>query len=251
MEYFEKISGARMHSSFYKPVLDTKVLNMGLGEDILDFVNNCLVTLNEVHNLLTVNKIWKIRLKNIGILDYKNAMSYNTTGIIARSAGVKKDIRLNKYTTYNNYFYLNFNSFITDHGDSYDRFLLRMYEISESLNIINQNLSFFFNTNNNNLKLFNFFDEKNSMELIIKHFKFWSDGISITKNCIYVPVESPKGEFGVSVISDNSNKPFRCKIKSPSINHLNLLKTLSKDTFLSDLVTLIGTIDIVFGEIDR
>lgn len=99
-------------------------------------------------------------------------MSYNTTGIIARSAGVKKDIRLNKYTTYNNYFYLNFNSFITDHGDSYDRFLLRMYEISESLNIINQNLSFFFNTNNNNLKLFNFFDEKNSMELIIKHFKF-------------------------------------------------------------------------------
>lgn len=252
MEFYERISGARMHTAFYRPNHKSKVLNLSLLHDISDFSQNCLITINEIHNILTNNKIWKIRLKNIGSYDWKTGIDFNLTGIMARSTGLKRDLRLNKYTTYNNYYYLNFNSYVTCNGDSYDRFLLRLYEMSESLNIINQNILLF----QNSLNLIHTFcgkfnDEHNSMEGLINHFKFWSEGFIIPTNFIYQPVESPKGEFGVSLITDNSNKPYRCKIKSPSLNHLQFLKHLSKGMFLADLVTLIGTIDIVFGEIDR
>jgi NADH:ubiquinone oxidoreductase subunit D len=217
-----------------------------------------LITLNEIHNVLTNNKVWKIRLKNVGIYDWKTAISYNLTGVMARSVGLKRDLRLNRYTTYNNYFYLNFNSYISESGDSYDRFLLRTYEMLESLNIINQTLIYYNSIQNkttmgllNHNIISSLNDEHTSMENMIDHFKFWSEGFVIEPNIIYQPVESAKGEFGVSLITDGTNKPYRCKIKSPSLNHLYLLKHLSKNMFLADLVTLIGTIDIVFGEIDR
>ena len=250
MEFFERISGARMHMSFYKPLLNSKILNKNFINDLFDFTNNCLITLNEINNILTTSKIWKIRLKNIGIYDYKLAISYGLTGVMARCVGLKRDIRLCKYTTYNNYFTLNFNSYTTESGDSYDRFLIRLYEMIESLNIINQNL-LILNSDKLNHSIFNKFDESNSMESLISHFKFWSEGVQLNTNNIYVPIESAKGEFGVSLLTNNTNKPYRCKIKTPSLNHLFLLKYLSKNIFLSDLVTLIGTIDIVFGEIDR
>lgn len=250
MEFFERISGARMHTSFYKPILTSKVLTNNFLLDLLDFVQNCLITINEIHNILTTNKIWKIRLKNIGIYDYKTSIDLNLSGIMSRCTGLKRDIRLCKYLTYNNYFFLNFNSYTSENGDSYDRFLLRLYEMIESLNIINQNIIIYKNLYNKN-NFFNYINEDNSMELLINHFKFWSNGLKLKKNIIYTPVESPKGEFGVKLISDNTSKLYRCKIKTPSLNHLNLLKYLSKNIFLADLVTLIGTIDIVFGEIDR
>lgn len=252
MEFFERISGARMHTAFYRPVLKSKVLNNDLLFDMGYFSNNCLITLNEIHNILTNNKVWKIRLKNIGQYNINTCLSHNLTGIMARCVGVERDLRLDPYTTYNNYYYLNFNSFTTDNGDSYDRFLLRLYEMLESLQIINQNLTLFNTLSKySNDLISSILDEQNSMENLISHFKFWSEGFIINSNIIYQPVESPKGEFGVSLISDNSSKPFRCKIKSPSLNHLFLLKFLTKNVFLADLVTLIGTIDIVFGEIDR
>ena len=140
MEFFERISGARMHTAFYKPSVKSKVLNKHLVDDIFDFTQNCLITLNEIHNVLTNNKVWKVRLKNVGVYDWKTAMSYNLTGIMARSCGLKRDLRINKHTTYNNYYYLNFVSYTSENGDCYDRFLLRTYEMLESLSIINQTL---------------------------------------------------------------------------------------------------------------
>ena len=253
MEFYERMSGARMHTALYRPAIKNRVISFSLINDILEFCSNCLNTLNEMHNVLTFNKIWKIRLKNIGTYDLNSALNYSLTGIMARSVGLKKDLRLNKYTTYNNYFYLNFNSFVSTNGDCFDRFLLRFYEMIESLNIINQTLikynkiynKYYFDL------ISNINNEQNSMEDMISHFKYWSEGIILNKNSIFQSVESPKGEFSVYLISDGTNKPYRCKIRSPSYFNLQFIKYLSKNIFLADLVTLIGTIDIVFGEIDR
>lgn len=253
MEFYERISGARMHTAFYRPVLKSKVLNNDLIPDMVNFVNNHHVTINEINNVLLNNKIWKLRLKNTNVLDYKIANNWGLTGVLSRSSGLKRDLRLNKFSTYNNYYFLNFFSLISLNGDSYDRFLLRIGEINESLAIINQLLiknAYIFEKNILNAIEFSN-DEQTHMENMINYFKFWSEGFLIKTNLIYQPIESGKGEFGISLFTDSSNKPFRCKIKSPSFFHLNLLNDLIKKQFLSDLVTAIGTIDIVFGEIDR
>ncbi len=267
MEFYERVSGARMHAAFYRPnEVNINVLDSFLIEDIAEFIKNCFVTLSEIHNSLTYNKLWKQRLVNIGSYSFKTVLNYGLTGVLSRSVGVKRDLRISKLETYSNYYYLNFRSFVGNHGDCYDRFLIRMCEMSESLNICNQVLmkikdKNIYNTikknifnkhqvtsyllNNNNCNSYS------SMEEIIKHFKNWSDGFNIKSNWIYQAIESPKGEFGVTILSDNTNKPYRCKIRSPSYQNLQLLPTISKGHFLADLVTLVGTIDIVFGEVDR
>lgn len=174
MEFYERISGARMHTAFYRPLSKSKVLNKQLSLDIIDFVQNSFITLNEIHNVLTNNKVWRVRLKNLGKYDYKTAQNFSLSGVMSRCTGLKRDLRLDKYTTYNNYYFLNFYSYTSENGDSYDRFLLRLYEMLESLNIINQNVqqSFFlkniFNKNIFNKCNFDF----NSMENLISHFKF-------------------------------------------------------------------------------
>jgi NADH dehydrogenase (ubiquinone) Fe-S protein 2 len=268
MEFYERVSGARMHAAFYRPnEVNLKAVSPLLLEDITEFIRNCFTTLSEIHNSLTYNKLWKQRLVNIGTYSYKTAIDYGLTGVMSRSVGIKRDLRLSKIETYSNYYYLNFRSFLGQHGDCYDRFLIRMNEMSESLNICTQVLSKIKcgNLKNNNvfnkhellnyINSNNFFkkniDNYNSMEEIIKHFKYWSDGFAVTPNWTYQSIESPKGEFGVSLISDGSNKPYRCKVRSPSYQNLQVLPQISKGHFLADLVTLIGTIDIVFGEVDR
>merc|ERR1712224_131433 len=178
------------------------------------------------------------------------------------------------------YYYLNFRSYVGNHGDSYDRFLLRMSEMCESINITNQvinKLSKFnkiknisnqtkFNSpkisnihphlltnylSKNILNKVNVNNSYTSMEHLIKHFKFWSEGFKIKSNVIYRGVESAKGEFGVALFSDNSSKPYKCKVRSPAFHHLQALPKIAKGHFLADLVALIGTIDVVFGEVDR
>ena len=200
---------------------------------------------------------------------------------MARSTGIKRDLRLDSMETYGNYYHLFFRSFIGKNGDSYDRFLIRMNEMTESLNIINQvvsrikkfNKKEFLKKNdvkNNTNAITNinphvalkylyprtenqhsYKSEYTSMEKLITHFKYWSEGFVIKKGWSYRAVESPKGEFGVSLVSDNTNKPYRCKVRSPAYHHLQVLPKITKGHFLADLVTLIGTVDIVFGEIDR
>ena len=256
MEIFERLSGARMHVNFYRPGVLRRSLDTHTALDISDLVFNSYATINEVHTTLSLNKVWVSRLKNIGTYSANNAYMNGLTGVMARCTGVKRDIRLNTNTTYNNYFFLNCNSYISNDGDSYSRFILRMYEIVESLNLINQSLNTFKNKSNKHTMYKNkinecYKTENTYMENTIKHFKFWSDGYAIKKNSIYTPVESSKGEFGVFLISDNTNKPYRCKIRSPAYHHLQFLPQLVQGLKLADIVTLIGTIDIVFGEIDR
>lgn len=272
MEFYERVSGARMHAAFYRPnEANIYALSNFLLEDISEFCRNFFTSLNEMHNILTYNKIWKQRLVNIGTYSYKTCLDFGLTGVMARSTGIKRDLRLSKLETYANYYYLNFRSYIGQHGDSYDRFLIRMNEMVESLNIINQlvfklsnfNSSDNLNTSNilphtiiKNTVANRFYKENNknsynSMEGLITHFKYWSEGIKIKTGFTYQAIESGKGEFGVSLIANNSSKPYRCKIRSPAYHSLQALPKISKGHFLADLVTLIGSIDIVFGEIDR
>lgn len=276
MEFYERVSGARMHAAFYRPnEVNSYAISSFLLEDILEFVRNCFTTLNEMHNILTFNKIWKHRLVNIGIFNYQTCLDYSLTGVLSRSTGLKRDIRLSKLDTYANYYFLNFRSFLGQHGDCYDRFLIRMCEMTESLNIVNQ-IIYKINKYNNlpttpkehkytNLsphdiiKYTNpaFFHKSslknnyNSMENLIKHFKHWSEGDKIGPNWTYQCVESPKGEFGVSLVADGTNNPYRCKVRSGAFHNMHVLPQIAKGHFLADLVALIGTIDVVFGEVDR
>jgi NADH dehydrogenase (ubiquinone) Fe-S protein 2 len=274
MEFYERVSGARMHAAFYRPnEVNLKAISSFLLEDILDFSKNCFTTLNEIHNTLTYNKIWKQRLINIGTYSHETCINYGLTGVMSRSIGIKRDLRLDKLETYANYYYLNFRSFIGQNGDSYDRFLIRMNEMTESLNIINQvinkitkhkiqkkKIKSTSNINPHQILRFinpkhlnqnNYKNEYISMEQLIKHFKYWSEGFNVKPNWTYRAVESPKGEFGVSLISNGTNIPYKCKVRSPAYHHLQVLPKISKGHFLADLVALMGTIDIVFGEIDR
>ena len=193
---------------------------------------------------------------------------------MSRSIGIKRDLRSSKLETYANYYFLNFRGFLGQHGDSYDRFLIRMNEMAESLNIINQviyklikhkrkksnTIENYTNINTHNILKYinpiynNTGIKKNSynhMENLINHFKYWGEGIKIDTNWTYQAVESPKGEFGVSLIADGTNKPYRCKVRSPAYHNMHILPQISKGHFLADLVALIGTIDVVFGEVDR
>lgn len=191
-----------------------------------------------------------------------DAIDYGLTGVMLRSTGVKRDIRLDVSETYANYFYLNFRSYYSSNGDSYDRYLLRMSEMFESLYMIGQllrKLSIQKKTKINKAELLNYhnFSEYSfitnftSMEQTIRHFKYWSEGFKLNGGSVYACVESPKGEFGATLMANGTNKPYRCKVRSPAYHHLQILPKLVKGHMLADLVTLMGTIDIVFGEIDR
>lgn len=270
MEFYERVSGARMHAAFYRPnEVNLTSISRFLLEDISSFSRNCFTTLNEIHNTLTYSKIWKQRLVNIGTYSYETCINFGLSGVMARSTGIKRDLRTDKLETYANYYHLNFRSFIGQNGDSYDRFLIRMNEMTESLNIINQIISKLtkhkHKKKNSNIrphsilkylspKNYNQYNYKNeyiSMEELINHFKYWSEGFKVNSGWVYRAVESPKGEFGVSLISDNTTMPYKCKVRSPAYHHLQILPYISKGHFLADLVALMGTIDIVFGEIDR
>jgi len=272
MEFYERVSGARMHAAFYRPnELNLNAITPELLEDILDFIKNSIVTLNEIHNVLTFNKIWKQRLVNIGVYSYNDAIDYGLTGVMSRCTGLKRDLRLDNNDSYANYYYLNFRSYLGKKGDSYDRYLIRMNEMVESLNIMNQIINKLkYNKDEKNyrkknlnshkiikyldkkdLNKFNYINNYNSMEELINHFKYWSEGFKLEKGWTYKAVESAKGEFGVSLISDGGNKPYRCKVRSPAYHHMQFFPKLVKGHYLADLVTLMGTIDIVFGEIDR
>ena len=263
MEFYERVSGARMHAAFHKPA---NIFNYELDNqfliDILYFIQNAFITLNEMHNVLTYNKIWKQRLINIGTITTELCEEFNLTGIMSRSVGIKKDLRLSATDSYSNYNTLFFKSYIGLNGDSFDRYLIRMLEMGESLNIANLAVSQLLSHNNyanitssvlwNNM-YFNNNKKKmySSMEDLINHFLHWHTGLQIRSNVDIAYIEAPKGEFGVTLVANNTTKPHRCKVKSPSYYNLQALPELVKGHYLADLAALIGTIDIVFGEVDR
>lgn len=263
MEFYERVSGARMHAAFHKPAHNFFFLyEKNLLFDILCFTSTCFTTLNEVHNVLTYNKIWKQRLVNIGSLSLGDCYSYSLTGVMARSAGLKRDLRLAILSSYSGYSSVKFRSFIGTNGDTYDRYLIRMLEMGESLSIINTIILRLFNTYtpkgiaSSTLATLSSWRKEGLraytvMEDLIGHFINAHSGYCVPTRLTNVYIESPKGEFGVGLASNNTEFPLRCKIRSPSYFNLQFLGKLAKGHYLSDLAALIGTIDIVFGEIDR
>lgn len=263
MEFYERVSGARMHACFNKPVHQfNPFIDKQLLSDIIFFIKECFFTLNEMHNVLTHNKIWKQRLINIGTITWEDCRNYSLTGVMSRSVGLKRDLRLSKLNTYADYAKLAVKSFCSSNGDSYDRFLIRMLEMGESLRLSNIIISKLLNTKMVENLLYtnlitNFFiytkavNPYSSMEDLINHFVDWHTGYKINTDLVVSYIESPKGEFGVILSSNNTNKPARCKIRSPSYFNLQALSKLAKGHYLADLSAIIGTIDIVFGEIDR
>jgi NADH:ubiquinone oxidoreductase subunit D len=276
MEFYERVSGARMHAAFYRPNdVDWTGLNYQFFLDVSLFARDCFKSLTEIFTVLTTNRIWKSRLVNIGSLNMNDAYFYGATGPIVRSAGIKKDIRFLKSETYAHYWFLSIQGYLGKRGDSYDRFLIRVREMYESVNIIFQVLSNLTNLTNENTALFtskskkvnffSFFDflyaqqfkklnhnsKYTSMETLINHFKHYSEGVKVPRGFVYKAVEAPKGEFGVSLISDGTAIPYRCKIRTPAYHHMQVMPRLVQGHFFADLVTVLGSQDIVFGDVDR
>jgi len=272
MEFYERVSGARMHAAFYRPNdLDWTGLNQSFFSDLSTFARNCLKSLTEVFAVLTSNSIWKTRLVSVGSLNFNDVVNYSISGPIIRSVGIRKDLRLYRSESYSYYWYLSFHSFLGRKGDAYDRFLIRVREMYESVNIIVQVLNnlisrkYKIKNYQNKIEYVGFFEflyrlrktklnrktKYNSMEALIEHFKKYSEGIKVPRGFNYSAVEAPKGEFGVSIISDGSSKPYRCKIRTPSFHHVHLLSRMGQGHYMADLVTVIGSQDIVFGDVDR
>lgn len=251
LEFYERVSGARMHAAYFRPGGVFEDLPKFLLEDIYVFSKQFIYRLNEIEDILTNNRIWKQRLTGVGIVNKLEAEDWGFSGVMLRGSGYNFDLRKNQpYEIYNT---LKFKIPLGRFGDSYDRYLIRLNEMRESIKIITQCLNkipvglvnVYAQLNKKNLKL-------NSMETLIHHFNFYSEGIPVSENHIsYVSIEAPKGEFSVYLASNDSNKPNRCRIKAPGFLHLQGLDFMSKNMFIADLVTIVGTQDIVFGEIDR
>ena len=253
MEFYERVSGARMHSAYFRPGGLNSDLPKGLLADIYLFINQFNLRLIQIEEMLTENRIWKQRLINIGIVTSKSACDWGFSGVMLRGSGLNWDLRKSQpYEIYNK---ISFEIFLGSNGDSYDRYLIRLFEMKESLKIIEQCLN---NIPFGNIKTDDFKivaplrqDIKNSMEALIHHFKIYTQSFTIPANETYVSVEAPKGEFGVYLISNNTNRPYRCKIKAPGFSHLQALSFMCENHLIADVVTIIGTQDIVFGEVDR
>jgi len=253
MEFYERVSGARMHAAYIRPGGIHQDLPLGLLSDINNFTLQFSSRLDEMEELLTFNRIWKQRLINVGIVTRSQALNYGFSGVMLRGSGINWDLR--KTQSYEIYDELDFDIPIGHNGDCYDRYLVRVEEMRQSIKIINQCINKIpegiIKNINNKITLVNRNLMKNSMEGLIHHFKYYSNGIILPSKEVYTAVEAPKGEFGVFLVSDNSSKPYRCKIRAPGFSHLQGLNFMCKNHFIADLVTIIGTQDIVFGEIDR
>lgn len=256
IEFYERVSGARLHAAYIRPGGVSQDLPIGLCEDIYAFAVKFSTRIDEFEELLTKNRIWKQRLVDIGVVSIEEALNWGFTGVILRGSGVPWDLR--RTIPYEIYDQLDFDIPIGKHGDCYDRFLIRIEEIRQSLRLIHQCLV---HIPKGETSLVNLDDQKivpptrqiikKSIESLIHHFKFYSEGIVLPKGDTYTAVEAPKGEFGVYLVSDGTNIPYRCKVRAPGFTHLQSLDFISKGHILADVVTIIGTQDIVFGEVDR
>jgi NADH dehydrogenase (ubiquinone) Fe-S protein 2 len=255
MEFYERVSGARLHAAYIRPGGVAQDLPFGLCNDILWFVKSTIVKLDQISELLTNNRIWCERLSNIGFVSKDVALDYGFSGVMLRGSGINWDLR-KQSINHKYYNKLNFKVIIAEDGDCYDRYLIRVEEMYQSLNIIEQCLHLLNNVPNlesvtYKIQLPSRKLMKNKMESMIHHFKLCTQGFTIPKGDTYTGVEAPKGEFGINLFADGSNRPLRCKIRSPGFFHLQGIDRFMKNTFLADVVTAIGTLDLVFGEIDR
>lgn len=253
MEFYERVSGARLHAAYVRPGGVASDLPLGFCDDLFNFINQFANRINEMEELLTNNRVWKQRLVSIGKVSYKDALAYGFSGPMLRGSGHAWDLRkTNPYEIYNE---LKFNIPVGLNGDCYDRYLIRIEEMRQSLYILLQCLekipTGYVKVDDRKISPPSRAIMKHSMESLIHHFKLYSEGFIVPKGETYAVVEAPKGEFGVYLKSDGTNRPYRCRIKAPGFLHLQALDYMSKGHLLADVVTIIGTQDIVFGEVDR
>jgi NADH dehydrogenase (ubiquinone) Fe-S protein 2 len=254
MEFYERVSGARMHAVFFRPGGIYCDIPKGLLSDIFLYLKQFKLRIIEIEEMLNSNRIWKQRLIDVGIVSYNNALNFGFSGVMLRGSGINWDLR--KSQPYEIYNLINFDVGKGTNGDCFDRYIVRLFEMKQSIKIIEQCI---FNipvdekvtSDDNKIKPPTRNNMKYSMEALIHHFRFFTQNFTIPSNETYVGTEAPKGEFGVCLITNNTNKPYRCKIKAPGFSHLQALSYLSKNHMIADIVTIIGTKDIVFGEIDR
>jgi len=257
MEFYERASGARMHAAYIRPGGVAFELPLGFFNDLYIFINQFGTRLDEIEELLTGNRIWKERLVDVGIVSAKNAVEWGFSGVMLRGSGIPWDLRKSQsYEVYSNFDFL---IPVGTIGDCYDRYLIRIMEMRQSLNILSQamdqvskcNIDGIIKSENNKMVSPYRSELKRSMEAVIHHFKFYSEGFTLPVGETYIATEAPKGEFGVYLISSGLERPYRCKIKAPGFNHLQSLNDMCVGHMIADVVTIIGTQDIVFGEIDR
>ncbi len=253
LEFYERASGARFHSAYIRPGGVHQDIPAGLAEDIYKFTEGFVKYLDDVDDLLTENRIFKQRLVDIGVVSAEEAMDWGFSGPMLRGSGVAWDLR--KSQPYDVYDRLDFDVPVGKNGDCWDRYLCRMEEMRQSLKLIKQCIEQMPKgpvvTQDPKVGPPKRDLMKHSMEALINHFKLYTEGYHVPAGETYTAVEAPKGEFGVYLVSDGSNKPYRCKIRAPGYAHLQALDFMTKGHMLADVVAVIGTMDIVFGEIDR
>jgi NADH dehydrogenase (ubiquinone) Fe-S protein 2 len=253
MEFYERVSGARMHANYFRIGGVSFDLPIGLLNDIHSFILQFVSRIDEMEEMLTTNRIWKQRLIDIGKINSRQAIDLGLSGPMLRSTGLAWDLR--KVESYEVYNKVNFFVPTGIYGDCYDRYLIRIEEMRESINIILQCLNMIplglVRVDDHKISPPYRSQMKSSMESLIHHFKLYSEGVIIPQGYSYGCVEAPKGETGAFLVSDGSNKPYRCKVRAPGFMHLQALNSLVVGHMIADLVTVIGTLDIVFGEVDR
>ena len=253
MEFYERVSGARMHASYFRPGGVYRDLPNNLLQDISKWTKKFPKFVKDLELLLTENRIFRQRTVDIGKVNRSDALNFGFTGPMLRASGVQWDLRkINNYDIYNK---LKFDIPIGKQGDCFDRYQVRVEEMKESLNIILQCIDLIPKGNvmvrNNKITPPKRKSMKQSMESLIHHFKIFTEGYKVPKGETYTAVEAPKGEFGVYLVSDGTNKPYKCKIRAPGFAHLQAMDFCSKGHMLADMVAILGSMDIVFGEIDR
>jgi NADH-quinone oxidoreductase subunit D len=253
MEFYERVSGSRMHSNYFRPGGVAQDVPDGLLDDITDFIEKHPKYIADVETLLNDNRIWKQRLVGVGVVSQKEAMDWGFSGPMLRGSGIAWDLR--KSQPYDVYDKMDFDIPIGKNGDCYDRYLVRVEEMYQSIKIIKQSIEKMpkgpIKTSDPKISPPKRANMKHSMEDMINHFKLYTEGYHVPAGEVYVPVEAPKGEFGVYLYSDGTNKPYRCRIKAPGFAHLQGLNFMTQGHLIADVVTVISSLDVVFGEIDR
>jgi len=253
MGFYEQVSGSRLHAAYYRVGGVHQDLPNNLIDDIEEWLSGFGKVVEDIETLLSDNRIFKQRTVDVGVVSPEEALNWGFTGPMLRGSGIAWDLR--KSQPYAIYDEIDFDIPTGKNGDCYDRYLLRVEEMKQSVKIIRQVLD---NIPKGNIIIDDprFYppkrdDMKHSMEALINHFKLFTEGVRVPSGEVYTAVEAPKGEFGVYLVADGSSKPYRCKIRAPGFSHLQGLDFMTKGHMLADLVACIATLDVVFGEIDR
>jgi NADH-quinone oxidoreductase subunit D len=253
MVFYERVSGSRMHAAYFRAGGVHQDLPPGLADDILKFCEHFPKVLDDIEGLLTENRIFKQRNVDIGKITRAEAEMWGFSGVMLRSTGVKWDLRRSQpYECYND---MEFKIPIGKNGDNYDRYVMRMEEMREATKIMIQCIDKMPSgpvvSTDNKVVPPRRGEMKTSMEALIHHFKLYTEGFHVPAGESYAAVEAPKGEFGVYLVADGTNRPYRCKLRAPSYVHLQAMDYMSRGHMLADVSAVLGSLDIVFGEVDR